>query len=156
MLWKITIFIPIGVLTLNYTKFSLYQLTKILTSSLLKVCNCSMTKSNHWRTKWRFEQMSNNNNDAAIHLVLQIWLRGGDPNGLHDIWAHPVSGGKDHILVTWPTYHLMPFDTRIKNIHLLRVGTLTIFKISGHILFKHVRTSQGGYKEQEDLGSPPS
>lgn len=110
-----------------------------------------MTKSNHWRTKWRFEQMSNNNNDAAIHLVLQIWLRGGDHNGSHDIWAYPVSGGKDHILVTWPTYHLMPFDTGIKNIHLLRVGILTIFKISGHILFKRVRTSPGGYEEQESI-----
>lgn len=43
----------------------------------------------------------------------------------------------------------MPFDTRIKNIHLLRVRILTIFKISGHILFKRVRTSPGGYKEQE-------
>lgn len=43
----------------------------------------------------------------------------------------------------------MPFDTGINNIHLLRVGTLTIFKISGHILFKRVRTSPGGYKEQE-------
>lgn len=30
---------------------------------------------------------------AAIHLAMQIWFRGGNLNGLQEIWAHSVSGG---------------------------------------------------------------
>lgn len=34
-----------------------------------------------------------NCDSAAIHLAMQIWFRGGNLNGLQEIWAHSVSGG---------------------------------------------------------------
>jgi hypothetical protein len=50
--------------------------------------------------------------------------------------ALPVSGGWNYHVFSWPTYHQMSPDTRIKDMYGLGVEISRPFEIFGHFLFQ--------------------